>query len=110
MKFIHTKYLLLAGCILLAYFLSPAFSFAGDMSSAGYTVRTEVLSNGGGVLLSTSYTTASTIGQPSPIGVSRSTSYINQAGFWFQSTANSILKKRSILWLALPAILSGAGE
>jgi hypothetical protein len=49
-----------------------------------------------------------TIGQPSPIGISTSTTYVNHAGFW--PTANSIFKKSNILWLVLPAILSGATD
>ncbi len=110
MRFTGTKKLLLAGCILSGLYLSPAVSRADEMSSAGYTIKTDVFSNGGSRLLSSNYQMASTIGQPSPIGISRSTSYTNQAGFWFRSATGSALKNKNILWLALPAILSGAGE
>ena len=111
-SFLCTQKFLLSATILLllASFLSPPDSIAGEMTSAGYTVKTVVLSSGGGVLGSPGYTAATTIGLPSPIGISRSTSYINQAGFWFRFTANSTLTQRNILWLALPAILSEPGK
>ena len=105
---IHRKMLLTSGGIMLTISLSAAVSSAGGMSGTGYTVLTAVLSGGGGTLQSTSYKATSTIGQSVPIGISTSTSYINHAGFW--PATGATLKKKSILWIVLPAILSGAGH
>jgi hypothetical protein len=107
-KLSSAKTILAAGSLLLILGLSSNFSFAGVMSSASYTITTDVLGSGGGILQSTNYTMQCTVGQPSPIGISGSTSYVNHDGFW--PTANSIFKKNNILWLVLPAILLGATD
>jgi len=108
MKLKSAKKILVTVSILLILSISTAISFAGGMSSASYSINTDVLSCGGGLLQSSKYKMQSTIGQPSPIGISTSTTYVNHAGFW--PTANSIFKKSNILWLVLPAILSGATD
>lgn len=71
-------------CITLVIFLVvfSGLAYAGYQSSANYIIEKDVLSCGGGDISSANYVVLSTTGQPSPIGDSSSSSYINLAGFW----------------------------
>ena len=71
-----------AGCTLLILCLFSATSFAGLMSSSSYTITDDVFSSGGGTMSSANYSLQATLGQPSPIGTSNSSTYSNHAGFW----------------------------
>ena len=54
-----------------------------QQSSTNYSIDTDVLSGGGRECSSTSYFLMSTLGQPTAIGPSSSTNYLNYAGFWY---------------------------
>ncbi len=71
-----------AGCTLLILCLFSAVCFAGLMSSSSFTITDDVISSGGGTMSSTNYTLQATLGQPSPPGISNSSTCSNHAGFW----------------------------
>ena len=60
----------------------PCLSFAAFQSSVNYTVRTDVIAGDGGVGASAAYGIRHSIAQPSAVGTSSSTDFINYAGFW----------------------------
>ncbi len=91
MKETIRKQILRTGVIFLFICFSAAISCAATMTSTSYTISEDVLSGGGGLIQSASYTLQATLGQPSPIGNSNSTTYSNQAGFWnFWATLGDI--------------------
>jgi hypothetical protein len=53
-------------------------------TSANYAIEQDVLASGGNHMTSASYVLDSTLGQPSPVGLSNSASYALQHGFWHQ--------------------------
>ena len=53
----------------------------GQMSSESYSVPTHVLDGGGTSSSSTSYRLLNALGQPTPIGVAQSTSYMGYLGY-----------------------------
>ena len=62
--------------------LMCAFGFAfGQMSSTSYSVPTHVLDGGGTSSSSTNYRLLNALGQPTPIGVAQSTSYMGYLGY-----------------------------
>ncbi len=85
-------FLIFAACfVLLGVALSPAamglFATTSakaqvSMPSTSYYISTDVLSTGGKGKNSTSYEMNDTIGQPSAIGMSQSSSYRLYAGYW----------------------------
>jgi len=56
--------------------------YAAAQSSASYQISKSVMSGGGGRSSSASYEMTGTLGQPSPVDVSDSTSYSLGSGFW----------------------------
>lgn len=82
MNFQITKAILGTGRIVLILCLFYTTSFAGIMSSENYAITNDVLSSGGGNMLSGSYTMQATLGQSSPVGTSSSSTYSNHAGLW----------------------------
>lgn len=62
---------------------SAAAAFAMS-TSANFTLEQTVISSGGCPSLSASYRSEGTIGQPSPLGVSSSSSFTMISGFWSQ--------------------------
>ena len=68
-------------CLLILW-LSAGIAFGA--SSINYTLKSDVLSGGGGDMGSTNYDLFSTTGQPTAIGKSSSTNYADFAGFWYQ--------------------------
>jgi hypothetical protein len=72
--------------LLLCFFVFgglPLFSNPAscEMTSANYRIIVSVISSGGGASVSSSYNLFSTLGQPSPTGLSNSTHYSNYGGF-----------------------------
>lgn len=53
----------------------------GEMASTNYRIQWDVADGGGGMMTSASYVLVDSVGQPSAIGASASTSYALQAGF-----------------------------
>ena len=80
------------------------FSLAAhaEMQSPNYRIPTSVFSGGGAPTGSTNYQTDSTLGQPSPIGISSSSNYINHPGFWptIKPTKPEI-KRKAMPWIQL---------
>ena len=84
--------LIFAAClVLLGVALSPATTgllattsakAQTSMASTSYRISADVLAAGGGDRNSTSYEMNDTVGQPSAIGVSQSSSYRLYAGYW----------------------------
>ena len=68
--------------ILLVLSFAYGMAYGTPQSSINYMISSDVFSGGGGVIGSSSYKILSSTGQPSPIGKSSSTNYINYAGFW----------------------------
>jgi hypothetical protein len=62
----------------------PAATTFAMSTSANFTLEQTVVSSGGGPSLSAGYRSETTIGQPSPLGVSSSSSFTTLAGFWQQ--------------------------
>lgn len=69
--------------ILIGLLVFSAPICMAQQSSANYSIDTDVLSGGGSECNSTNYFLMSTLGQPTAIGPSTSTSYLNYAGFWY---------------------------
>ena len=66
--------------------LTVVFSACGlsaEQASPNYSIETDVLSGGGGECNSTGYYLWHTTGQPTAIGISSSTNYLNYAGFQY---------------------------
>lgn len=84
MKNKYTALLVLMGLVFLhlVSFMGISYVPAHAMSSTNYKVPADVISGGGSDSSSTGYRTTSTAGQPSALGTSISTGYINQGGFW----------------------------
>ena len=74
----------------------PGTSRAAVMSSGNYRMVADVLSGGGGDIASDNYVIRHTIGQPSAIGPSESSSFSNYAGFWY-SAIFADMKKSPLL-------------
>lgn len=70
---------LLTPCLVLIFFMSNAYA---EMTSANYKITTTVISGGGGAMSSQNYSLVSTLGQPTPLGQSSSTSFALEPGFW----------------------------
>jgi hypothetical protein len=68
--------------ILALAFCLIASGAALAMSSANYKLPWDVLSGGGGERSSASYSLGDTLGQPSATGLSQSTNYRLESGFW----------------------------
>ena len=82
-------------------------SMVHAQSSPNYRIKVDVISGGGGGGTSTNYGLQGVIGQPSPIGVSSSTSYWDDGGYlyaWLGSLGSSARcdfngdGKTDILW------------
>ena len=71
---------LFAGAVLVGL----ASVCAAQSSSANYTLLCSVTASGGNASSSASYSLGSTLGQPSPIGLSSSPLNNLEAGFWYQ--------------------------
>ena len=54
-----------------------------EMSSTSYKISTTIMSGGGGMMSSASFTSVSTAGQSSPLGHGSSASYRILPGFWY---------------------------
>lgn len=63
----------------------PGTSEAAVMSSGNYRMVADVFSGGGGDIASDNYVVRQTLGQPSAIGPSESSSFLNYAGFWYSA-------------------------
>jgi len=71
--------------VFLIVTLAACLAAAGNVfsqSSASYEITKSVMSGGGGRSSSASYEMTGTLGQPSPVDVSDSTSYSLGSGFW----------------------------
>ncbi len=68
-------------CIILVVCMAAMGNAAGQ-SSASYELTRSVMSGGGTTSTSASYSLTGTLGQPSPVDVSDSTSYNLGSGFW----------------------------
>lgn len=55
----------------------------GGMSSTSYRIPTMVMSGGGGIMSSGSFSLVSTIGQSSPLGNGSSDNYRLDPGYWY---------------------------
>ncbi len=76
----------------LVFIIWATMAYGGYQSSTSYIIHTDVLSGGGGDMSPPSapgHSVSSTLGQPTPIGISEvlpsGSSYKNWAGFWFPS-------------------------
>ena len=93
--------------VILAVFMA-AVGNAVAQSSASYEIVRSVLSGGGGRSTSASFDLTGTLGQPSTVGVSESSSYNLGSGFWgatvklftvaIQSITYSIAEGARITW------------
>jgi len=94
--------------------LAACLAAAGNafaQSSASYEITKSVMSGGGGRSTSASYEMTGTLGQPSPVDVSDSTSYSLGSGFWgatvrvftvaIESISYSILEGARITWQSI---------
>ncbi len=68
--------------LVMLLLISGGMAYATDQSSTNYIMKSDVLSGGGGDMGSSNYDVLSTTGQPSAIGESSSSNYVNLAGFW----------------------------
>jgi hypothetical protein len=80
-----TRTILLVGLLFLDASLFQA------QSSLGYALKTYAISSGGESTISDNYALISTLGQPSPVGISSSDLYVNHAGFWFTAQLKRML-------------------
>lgn len=81
----------MAFVLLIALALSLTLLTLTLASPSPYQLERSVMANAGGEITSSGYAMNSTLGQPSPIGVSSSTHYELSAGYWH----------RLSLWLKL---------
>jgi len=72
------------GIVALALIVGVAAICGAESSSTNYVLEQSVMGSAGGPASSASYSLDSTLGQPTPIGVSTSASYTLEAGFWYQ--------------------------
>ena len=72
-----------AAIIILIVFVMTSPAFTAEMSSANYTIKSDVISGGGGESSSANYTVEHTTGQSTAIGESSSSNFSNFAGFWY---------------------------
>ena len=68
----------------------PSLSDA-NMSSASYAIPTSVMSGGGAPMGSASFQSNATLGQPSPPGITSSTSHDLYAGFWYTMSISNCI-------------------
>ena len=73
-------------CSMLFMIILFSAGLLSAAESANYAIDTDVLSGGGSECTSTNYFLMSTLGQPTAIGASTSTNYLNYAGFWYTLT------------------------
>lgn len=76
------RYILTASAVAAAMLVLAPAAQAEVMSSANYTIKSDVVSGGGGEAGSSNYFIEHTTGQSTAIGESSSTNFTNFAGFW----------------------------
>jgi len=69
--------------VLLMGFLLALAAHAEEMSSSSYRITATILSGGGGEYTGASYKAESTMGQPTSLVDTYSTSYNLYTGFWY---------------------------
>jgi hypothetical protein len=93
------RLLVILALLVMLQLIFGGMAYATGQSSANYIMKNDVLSGGGGDMGSANYDVLSTTGQPSAIGDSSSSSYVNMAGFWHWIEVP--LKNMAMPWIYL---------
>lgn len=66
-----------------------------SMTSSSYEISSSVISGGGSKMTSANYTLISTLGQPSPLGLTTSANFELRSGFW-ESASRLTMRKMGL--------------
>ena len=92
LPFPSARFILLFFVLAFSTAFLPGTSQSAVMSSGSYRMVADVVSGGGGDSASGNYAVRQTLGQPSAIGPSESSSFRNYDGFWYSAIFSNMEK------------------